>query len=139
VRGVDIKHHEFAEASITQMTQIEGEKSMKSVQSVVMGCISVAECEVLCNNALVNIHMAHTAATMGVPRYFFSSSMCVYWHTQPGELTLTEEEGKWRGEDGNLKAPSSVLHLPFSTHLCRKASPRGLTLKGGGGRGRSCD
>jgi hypothetical protein len=40
------------------MTQIEGEKSVKSVQSVVMGCISVAECEVLCNNALINIFAA---------------------------------------------------------------------------------
>jgi hypothetical protein len=33
-----------------------------------MGFISVAECEVLHNNALINIHMAHTAAEMGVPR-----------------------------------------------------------------------
>ena len=33
-----------------------------------MGFISVAECEVLQNNALINIHMAHTAAEMGVPR-----------------------------------------------------------------------
>jgi hypothetical protein len=55
VRGVDLKHHELAQPQITQMTQIEGEKSMKSVQSVVMGCISVAECEVLHNNALINI------------------------------------------------------------------------------------
>jgi len=34
-----------------------------------MGFISVAECEVLHNNALINIHMAHTAAEMGVARY----------------------------------------------------------------------
>jgi hypothetical protein len=33
-----------------------------------MGFISVAECEVLHNNALINIHMTHTAAEMGVPR-----------------------------------------------------------------------
>jgi hypothetical protein len=65
VRGVDIKHHEFAEAPITQMTQIEGEKSMKSVQSVVMGCISVAECEVLCDNALINIFAALRPQVVG--------------------------------------------------------------------------
>ena len=33
-----------------------------------MGFISVAGCEVLHNNALINLHMAHTAAEMGVPR-----------------------------------------------------------------------
>jgi hypothetical protein len=33
-----------------------------------MGFISVAECEVLRNNALISIHMAHTAAEMGVAR-----------------------------------------------------------------------
>jgi len=42
-----------------------------------MGFISGAECEVLHNNALISIHMTHAAATMGVPRYFFSSSVCV--------------------------------------------------------------
>jgi len=42
-----------------------------------MGLIFVAECEVLHNNALINIDMTHTTATMGVPRYFFSSSVCV--------------------------------------------------------------
>ena len=57
-----------------------------------MGFISVAECEVLRNNALINIHMAHTAAEMGVPRYFFSSSVCVYRDMQPGEPELTEDD-----------------------------------------------
>jgi hypothetical protein len=56
-----------------------------------MGFISVAECEVLRNNALINIHMAHTAAEMGIPRYFFSSSVCVYRDMQPGEPELTED------------------------------------------------
>jgi GDP-D-mannose 3',5'-epimerase len=57
-----------------------------------MGFISVAECEVLHNNALINIHMTHTAAEMGVPRYFFSSSVCVYRDMQPGEPELTEDD-----------------------------------------------
>ena len=37
------------------------------------------------NSALINIHMIDTAAKMGVPRYFFSSSVCVYRDMQPGE------------------------------------------------------
>jgi GDP-D-mannose 3',5'-epimerase len=57
-----------------------------------MGFISVAECEVLRNNALINIHMTHTAAEMGVPRYFFSSSVCVYRDMQPDEPPLTEDD-----------------------------------------------
>jgi len=57
-----------------------------------MGFISVAECEVLRNNALINLHMAHTAAEMGVPRYFFSSSVCVYRDMEPEEPPLTEDD-----------------------------------------------
>jgi nucleoside-diphosphate-sugar epimerase len=57
-----------------------------------MGFISVAECEVLRNNALINIHMAHTAAEMGVARYFFSSSVCIYRDMHPDESPLTEDD-----------------------------------------------
>jgi len=56
-----------------------------------MGFISVAECEVLRNNALINIHMAHTAAEMGVPRYFFSSS-------QKGVVRLLD--WRWANRNG---------------------------------------
>jgi GDP-D-mannose 3',5'-epimerase len=41
---------------------------------------------------LINIHMTRTAATMGIPRYFFSSSVCVYRDMQPGEPEMTEDE-----------------------------------------------
>ena len=36
--------------------------------------------------------MTHAAATMGVPRYFFSSSVCVYRDMQPGEPEITEDD-----------------------------------------------
>jgi hypothetical protein len=52
-RGVPRYLHE---PQMPQMPPIEREKSVKSVQSVVMGFISVAECEVLRNNALINIY-----------------------------------------------------------------------------------
>ena len=57
-----------------------------------MGFISLAECEVLHNNALINIHMTHTAAETGVPRYFFSSSVCIYRNMQPDEPPVTEDD-----------------------------------------------
>ncbi len=43
-----------------------------------MGFIHSAECEIMHNSALINIHMTHSMAELGVPRYFFSSSVCVY-------------------------------------------------------------
>ncbi len=36
--------------------------------------------------------MAHTAAEMGVSRYFFSSSVCIYRDMQPDEPPLTEDD-----------------------------------------------
>ena len=44
------------------------------------------------NSALINIHMTHTASGMGVPRYFFSSSACVYRDMAIGEGEMTEDE-----------------------------------------------
>jgi nucleoside-diphosphate-sugar epimerase len=44
------------------------------------------------NSALINIHMVHNAWRLGVPRYFFSSSVCVYRDMQLGEPEMTEEE-----------------------------------------------
>jgi nucleoside-diphosphate-sugar epimerase len=57
-----------------------------------MGFIHSAECEIMRNSALINIHMTHNASRMGVPRYFFSSSVCVYRDMQPGEPEMTEAE-----------------------------------------------
>ena len=55
-----------------------------------MGFIHSAECDVLRNNALINIHMVEAAARLGVPRYFFSSSVCIYRDMRPGEPGMTE-------------------------------------------------
>ena len=57
-----------------------------------MGFIHSAETEIMHNSALINIHMTHNAAAMGVPRYFFSSSVCVYRDMKAGEPEMTEAE-----------------------------------------------
>src|SRR5207244_8251245 len=57
-----------------------------------MGFIHSAECEILRNNALINVNMIHAAARAGVPRYFFSSSVCIYRDMEPGEPELKEAE-----------------------------------------------
>ncbi|MCX7853995.1 MAG: NAD-dependent epimerase/dehydratase family protein, partial [Caldilineales bacterium] len=111
VRGVDIKHHEFAptqadefllvdlrepEACRCALTLPDGRPFDEVYQLAAdmggMGFISVAECEVLHNNALINLHMAHHAAEMGVPRYFFSSSVCIYRDMAPDEPPLSEDD-----------------------------------------------
>jgi len=55
-----------------------------------MGFIHSAECEILRNSALINIHMTNAAAQAGVPRYFFSSSVCIYRDMSPGEPEIDE-------------------------------------------------
>jgi len=110
VRGVDIKKHEFAptqadEFLLLDLREPENCKVALSFKGGAfdevyqlaadmggMGFIHSAECEIMHNNALINIHMPHAAATLGIPRYFFSSSVCVYRNMQPGEPELTEAQ-----------------------------------------------
>ena len=110
VRGVDIKEHEFAPTAADEFLLLDlrepgncaaafslEEGTFDEVYQLAadmggMGFIPFAECKIMHNNALINIHMTHTAAAMGVPRYFFSSSVCVYRDMQPGEPALTEDD-----------------------------------------------
>jgi nucleoside-diphosphate-sugar epimerase len=110
VRGVDIKQHEFSPSAADEFVLLDlrdpencrsaltlkdgtfGEVYQLAADMGGMGFISVAECEVLRNNALVNIHMTHTAAEMGVPRYFFSSSVCIYPDMKFGDPELSEDD-----------------------------------------------
>jgi len=110
VRGVDIKEHEFASTSADEFLLLDlreqhnceaalalGPSTFDEVYQLAadmggMGFIHSAECEIMRNNALINIHMTQAAAETGVFRYFFSSSVCVYRDMKPGEPELTEEE-----------------------------------------------
>ena len=115
VRGVDIKKHEFAttHADDFWVLDLREEKNCKTALTLGsdistsgtfdevyqlaadmggMGFIHSAECEIMHNSVLINIHMTHQAAEMGVPRYFFSSSVCVYRDMQPGEPEMTEAQ-----------------------------------------------
>ncbi len=110
VRGVDLKEHEFAPTQADEFLLLDlrepencrkaltvdggtfGEVYQLAADMGGMGFIPFAECEIMHNNALINIHMTHTAATMGVPRHFFSSSVCVYRDMDPGQPALTEDD-----------------------------------------------
>jgi nucleoside-diphosphate-sugar epimerase len=110
VRGVDIKPHEWSPNAADEfmLLDLRIEENCKRALTVDggtfdevyqlaadmggMGFIHSAETEIMHNSALINIYMSDTAARMGVPRYFFSSSVCVYRDMKLGEPEMKEEE-----------------------------------------------
>lgn len=110
VRSVDLKHHEWspaaADESLLLDLRIEAncQKALTVNQGTFdevyqlaadmggMGFIHSAETEIMHNSALINIYMTHSAAMAGVPRYFFSSSVCVYRDMKAGEPEMSEDE-----------------------------------------------
>jgi GDP-D-mannose 3', 5'-epimerase len=110
VRGVDIKEHEFAPSAADEFLRLDlrEEANCKAALALPggppdevyqlaadmggMGFIHSAECEIMHNSVLINIHMTHTAANLGVKRYFYSSSVCVYRDMKPGEPEMREAE-----------------------------------------------
>ena len=110
VRGVDIKAHEFRTTDADDFRLLDLRRADNCWEALSldggafdevyqlaadmggMGFIHSAECDIMRNSALINNHMIHTAAQSGVPRYFFSSSVCVYRDMQPGEPEMTEDE-----------------------------------------------
>lgn len=110
VRGVDIKNHEFAPSAADEflVLDLRQEPNCRKALALAdgkfdeiyqlaadmggMGFIHSAECEIMHNSALINIHMTHAASEAGIPRYFFSSSVCVYRDMKPGEPEMTEAQ-----------------------------------------------
>lgn len=110
VRGVDIKRHEWSPDGADDFKQLDlrieencrealtvGGGAFDEVYQLAadmggMGFIHSAETEIMRNSALINVYMTDQAARMGVPRYFFSSSACVYRDMMPGEPELTEAQ-----------------------------------------------
>ena len=110
VRGVDIKEHEYAPSAADEFRVLDLREPQNCQAALArnggtfdevyqlaadmggMGFIHSAECEIMHNSVLINIHMTHAAAAMGVPRYFYSSSVCVYRDMLAGEPEMTEAE-----------------------------------------------
>jgi len=108
VRGVDLKRPEFSASAADEflLLDLREKENCAAALSVAggpfdevyqlaadmggMGFIHAAECEIMRNSALININMTHAAATSGIERYFFSSSVCVYRDMEPGEPEMDE-------------------------------------------------
>jgi nucleoside-diphosphate-sugar epimerase len=137
VRGVDLKEHEFAPTQADEFVLLDlrepekcrtalrlGDGTFDEVYQLAadmggMGFIHFAECEVLHNNALINLHMTHNAAEMGVPRYFYSSSVCIYRDMEPDEPEMTEDEAIPANPDNEYgweKLYSERVALAYGRH-----------------------
>jgi nucleoside-diphosphate-sugar epimerase len=110
VRNVDIKPHEWSPDAADEVLLLDLREEENCRRALTlpegrfdevyqlaadmggMGFIHSAECEIMHNSALINIHMIHNATAIKVPRYFFSSSVCVYRDMKPGEPEMTEAE-----------------------------------------------
>jgi GDP-D-mannose 3',5'-epimerase len=110
VRGVDVKQPQFAATSADefQLLDLRDKESCNQALTVPggafdevyqlaadmggMGFIHSAECEIMRNNVLINVNMTQSAAEARIPRYFYSSSVCIYRDMQPGEPELTEAD-----------------------------------------------
>lgn len=109
VRGVDLKYPAFsptladdfcllnlAEADQARAAVTLEDGELDEVYQLAadmggMGFIHSAECEIMHNSTLININTIHAAATKGINRYFFASSVCIYRDMQVGEPEMTEE------------------------------------------------
>lgn len=110
VRGVDIKQHEYRETAADEFLQldlrlpeaceaavrVDGQPVDEVYQLAAdmggMGFIHSAECEIMHNSMLINVHMSRSAAMAGVGRYLFSSSACVYKDQMPEDPYMTEDD-----------------------------------------------
>ncbi len=92
VRGVDIKQPEFRKSSANEYRILDlriWENCRKAVEGIEevyslaanmggIGFITQTRAEVMRDNVLINTHMLEAARLVGVKKYFFSSSACVY-------------------------------------------------------------
>jgi GDP-D-mannose 3', 5'-epimerase len=147
VRGVDIKEHEFAETQADEFRLLDlreahncwealnlgnGETFDEVYQLAAdmggMGFIHSAECDIMRNSALINNHMIDAASKIGVGRYFFSSSVCVYRDMEPGEPALDEDDAYpampdneygWEKLYAERMALAYARHYPIEVRIAR--------------------
>ena len=109
VRGVDLKHPEFSPTAADEFLLLDLRDERNCAAALArdggpfdevyqlaadmggMGFIHAAECEIMRNNVFINVNMTRAAAVARVPRYFFSSSVCIYRDMAPGEPPLDED------------------------------------------------
>jgi GDP-D-mannose 3', 5'-epimerase len=109
VRGVDIKAPEFGASAADEFLLFDLRSAQACEEALCipggfdevyqlaadmggMGFIHSAECDIMRNNALINLNMVHAASRAGARRYFYSSSVCIYRDMEIDEPELTEDD-----------------------------------------------
>ena len=109
VRGVDIKAPEFRETEADEFLCLDLRNPMDGDVALLvdggfdevyqlaadmggMGFIHSAECEIMHNNALINLNMVDAASLAGARRYFYSSSVCIYRDMEFDEAEMAEAD-----------------------------------------------
>lgn len=109
VRGVDIKAPEFRDSAADEFLLLDlrhlqaceealrlpggfDEVYQLAADMGGMGFIHSAECDIMRNNALINLNMTHAASQAKVRRYFYSSSVCIYRDMEFDEPEMAEDD-----------------------------------------------
>jgi nucleoside-diphosphate-sugar epimerase len=109
VRGVDLKHPEFADTEADDFQLLDLRRWPNCLQACDgidevyalaadmggMGFISSHHSQILHNNILISTHTLEAARACGVKRYLYSSSACIYpeyLQTQTDVVPLKEED-----------------------------------------------
>jgi GDP-D-mannose 3', 5'-epimerase len=118
IRGVDLRNPEFGPTNADEFLLLDLREATSAEKALAlgsgrfdevyqlaadmggMGFIHTSETEVLRNNVLINVNMADAAARAGIPRYFYSSSVCVYRDMAPGEPEI-DEDGAYPARPNN--------------------------------------
>ena len=110
VRGVDIKRPEFAETAadeflvldLRDMTQARAALAPRGRSAITEVYQLAAEMGGMgfISTAVINVNVPQAAVEVGVNRYFFSSSVCVYCDVAVGEAAL-DEDAAYRANPDN--------------------------------------
>ncbi len=149
VRGVDIKQHEYRNTFADEFLICDLRRPTECNRALItdnaiktefdevyqlaadmggMGFIHTQEADIMRNNALININMLNAAAKLGAPRYFYSSSACIYRDMQIGEREMTEEESYpafpdneygWEKLYAERMAMTYSRYYPMQTRIAR--------------------
>jgi nucleoside-diphosphate-sugar epimerase len=118
VRGVDIKHPEFAASDADEFLLLDLRRWPNCLEATAdidevyalaadmggMGFISCHHAEILHNNILISTHTLDAARENGVRRYLYTSSACIY----PEYRQTTTDVTPLREEDAYPAAPQDA-------------------------------
>jgi len=132
VRGVDLKHPQWSKSEADEFLLLDLRQADNAGEALGdvdwvfalaadmggVGFISQEQAEIIRNNTLINVNSIEAARALGVKRYLFSSSACVY----PVQLQVSDQAKPLAESDAYPANPQmsygwEKLH---TEHLCRE-------------------